>query len=184
MGNGAAAVQRQLEAEGAGEATKIQLIGRAEADKLRAIGEAEADVAKRKLLAEAEGLQKKAEAWKQFNDAAMMNMVVEKLPELAQAFASQLAGIDKINIIDMGGGSSNGGMGKMMATVGGGMTAMFGMLKDQFGIDVAQLMQAKIETSPAPSEVPAPVAVTPEAPASNGVASHTNGATALATSRA
>jgi flotillin len=146
----AGAVQKQLEAEGAGEASKIQIIGRAEADKLRAIGEAEASVAKQKLLAEAEGLQKKAEAWKQFNDAAMMNMVVEKLPELAQAFATQLSGIDKINIIDMGGGGGGGGMGKVMATVGGGMTAMFGMLKDQFGIDVAHLMQAKTGGAPEP----------------------------------
>ncbi len=180
---GAAAVQRQLEAEGAGEASKIQLIGRAEADKLRAIGEAEADVAKLKLLAEAEGLQKKAEAWKQFNDAAMMNMIVEKLPELAQAFASQLAGIDKINIIDMGGGSQTGGMGKMMATVGGGMTAMFGMLKDQFGIDVAQLMQAKIESRSTLAVEPATEPAEPDAAPANGVAGHTNGV-ALATSRA
>jgi flotillin len=146
----AGAAQKQLEAEGAGEASRIQVIGRAEADKLLARGEAEAEVIKLKLLAEAEGLQKKAEAWKQFNDAAMMNMVVEKLPELAQAFATQLAGIDKINIIDMGNGSQNGGMGKVMSTVGGGMTAMFGMLKDQFGIDVAALMQPKNDANGGP----------------------------------
>lgn len=145
----AEAVKRQLEWEGAGEAARIQAVGRAEADKLLALGEAEAQVAKQKLLAEAEGLQKKAEAWKQFNDAAMMNMVVEKLPELAQAFATQVAGIDKINIIDMGGSGQNGGMNKVMSTVGGGMTAMFAMLKDQFGIDVAQLVQPKEPAQPA-----------------------------------
>ena len=32
-----------------------------------------------------------------------------------------------------------------MGTVGGGMTAMLAMLKDQFGIDIARLMQAKTE---------------------------------------
>ena len=80
-------------------------IGRAEAAKVLAIGEAEAEVIKKKLLAEAEGLQKKAEAWKNFNDAAVINMVVDKMPELAQAFATQLAGIDKINIIEMGNGA-------------------------------------------------------------------------------
>ena len=89
------------------------------------IGEAEAEVIKKKLLAEAEGLQKKAEAWKNFNDAAVINMVVDKMPELAQAFATQLAGIDKINIIEMGNGAGgSGGVGKVMGTVGGGMTAM------------------------------------------------------------
>ena len=140
----ASALQKQLEYEGAGEAARIEAVGKAEAAKLRAIGEAEAEVVKQKLLAEAEGLRTKAEAWKQFNDAAMMNMVVEKLPELAQAFATQLAGIDKINIIDMGGaGGQTGGMGKLMSTVGGGMTAMFGMLQDQFGIDVGRMLQNK-----------------------------------------
>jgi flotillin len=53
-------------------------------------------VIKKKLLAEAEGLQSKAEAWKNFNQAAVLNMVVDKMPELAKAFATQLAGIDKI----------------------------------------------------------------------------------------
>jgi len=32
-----------------------------------------------------------------------------------------------------------------MSTVGGGMTAMLSMLKDQFGVDIAQLMQAKTD---------------------------------------
>ena len=146
----AEATQKELEYEGAGEAAKIERIGRAEAAKVLAIGEAEAEVIKKKLLAEAEGLQKKAEAWKNFNDAAVINMVVDKMPELAQAFATQLAGIDKINIIEMGNGNGSagsGGVGKVMGTVGGGMTAMLAMLKDQFGIDIARLMQAKTEAA-------------------------------------
>jgi flotillin len=118
-----------------------------------AVGEAEAEVIKKKLLAEAEGLQKKAEAWKNFNEAAVINMVVEKMPELAQAFATQLAGIDKINIIEMGNGAGgSGGVGKMMSTVGGGMTAMLEMLKDQFGIDIAQLMQVKTDAATAEAQ--------------------------------
>jgi flotillin len=153
----AEATQRELEFEGAGEAAKMQAIGRgeaakieaigrAEAAKVRAVGEAEAEVIKLKLLAEAEGLQRKAEAWKNFNEAAVLNMVIDKMPELAQAFATQLAGIDKINIIEMGNGTgASGGVNKMMSTVGGGMTAMLAMLKDQFGVDVAQLMQAKTD---------------------------------------
>jgi flotillin len=102
-------------------------------------------VIKKKLLAEAEGLQQKAEAWKHFNEAAVLNMIVEKMPELAQAFATQLAGIDKINIIEMGNGGAggSGGVNKLMGTVGGGMTAMLEMLKDQFGVDVARLVQSK-----------------------------------------
>jgi len=153
----AEATQKELEYEGAGEAAKIERIGRAEAAKVLAIGEAEAEVVKKKLLAEAEGLQRKAEAWKNFNEAAVINMVVEKMPELAQAFATQLAGIDKINIIEMGNSSSgSNGVGKVMGTVGGGMTAMLAMLKDQFGIDVARLMQAKTDAAVAAAEAHPP----------------------------
>ena len=110
---------------------------------------------KRKMLAESEGLQRKAEAWKNFNEAAVINMVVDKMPEMAQAFATQLAGIDKINIIEMGNGHSSGsaaGVNKVMGTVGGGMTAMLAMLKDQFGVDLAQLMQAKTEAATVEAE--------------------------------
>jgi flotillin len=146
----AEATQKELEFEGAGEAANIEKIGKAEAAKVLAVGEAEAEVIKTKLLAEAEGLQRKAEAWKNFNNAAVINMVVDKMPELAQAFATQLAGIDKINIIEMGNGHGNGGSGgvsKVMGTAGGGMTAMLSMLKDQFGVDIARLMEAKTEAA-------------------------------------
>jgi flotillin len=149
----AEATQKELEFEGAGQAARIEKVGRAEAAKVLAVGEAEAEVVKKKLLAEAEGLQKKAEAWKQFNEAAVLNMVIEKMPELAQAFATQLAGIDKINIIEMGnGGGGASGVGRVMSTVGGGMSAMMEMLKDQFGIDVARLVQAKTDAATTEAE--------------------------------
>jgi uncharacterized membrane protein YqiK len=67
-----------------------------------------------------------------------------------------LAGIDKINIIEMGNGAGSGGVGKVMNTVGGGMTAMLAMLKDQFGIDVARLMQAKTDAATLEAEKAAP----------------------------
>lgn len=149
----AEATQKELEFEGTGEAAKIERVGRAEATKVLAVGEAEAEVIKKKLVAEAEGLSQKAQAWKQFNEAAVINLVVEKMPELAQAFATQLAGIDKINIIEIGNGNgSGGGIGRLMGTVGGGMTAMLAMLKDQFGIDVARLMQARTDAAVADAE--------------------------------
>src|SRR3989442_11098804 len=144
----AAPPHKELEDEGAGEAAKIEKIGRAEAAKVLAVGEAEAEVIKKKLLSEAEGLQKKAEAWQNFNEAAVINLVVDKMTELAQAFATQLAGIDKINIIEMGNGSTgSGGIGKVMNTVGGGMAAILAMLKDQFGVDIARLMQSKTDAA-------------------------------------
>jgi hypothetical protein len=53
----------------------------------------------------------------------------------------------------MGNGSGgSGGVGKVMGTVGGGMTAMLSMLKDQFGIDIARLMAAKANAATADAE--------------------------------
>jgi hypothetical protein len=77
------------------------------------------------------------------------------MPELAQAFATQLAGIDKINIIEMGGnanGHGSTGVNRVMGTVGGGMSAMLEMLKDQFGIDIPRMMAAKTEAATAQAE--------------------------------
>jgi uncharacterized membrane protein YqiK len=75
------------------------------------------------------------------------------MPELAQAFATQLAGVDKINIFEMGQGQgTGGGVGKVVGTVGVGMTAMLAMLKDQFGIDVLRLVQAKTDAAAADAE--------------------------------
>src|SRR5262249_22031221 len=101
----------------------------------------------------AEGLQAKAEAWKNFNDAAVLKMIVEKMPELAEGFSTQLAGIGKIKIIEMGNGAAgSGGVGKIMRIGGGGPTAMLAMLKDEFGVDIARLMQAKTDAAALKSE--------------------------------
>jgi hypothetical protein len=50
------------------------------------------------------------------------------------------------------GGHAAGGVGRLMGTVGGGMTAMLAMLKDQFGIDVARLVAAKTDAAAAQAE--------------------------------
>jgi hypothetical protein len=50
------------------------------------------------------------------------------------------------------GANGGGGVGKVMSTVGGGMTAMLAMLKDQFGIDVARLVQAKTDAAASDAE--------------------------------
>ena len=149
----AEATQKELEFEGAGEAAKIERVGRAEAAKVLAVGEAEAEVVKKKLLAEAEGLQRKAEAWKQFNEAAVINMVVDKMPELAQGLRDATGGHRQDQHHRHGQRcQGSGAVGKVMGTVGGGMSAMLAMLKDQFGIDIARLMQAKADAAAVEAE--------------------------------
>ena len=51
-------------------------------------------------LAEAEALEKKAEALAKMNDAGKLQMVIDKLPEIARAIAEPMAKIGNITIID------------------------------------------------------------------------------------
>lgn len=53
-------------------------------------------------MAEAEAKRKIAEAFEQYGQAAMMDMVINMLPEYAKQLASPLSNIDKITVVDTG----------------------------------------------------------------------------------
>ena len=96
-------VKKSMEAEA--QAFAIKAEGAAKAEAIKAAGLAEAEVIKAKGEAEAEALAKKAEAYKQFNDAAIAQMVIEKMPEIAAAIAQPLAKTEKIVMIGDSGAS-------------------------------------------------------------------------------
>jgi len=71
---------------------------------------------RRKGLAEAAAIRQKAEAWKQFSDAAKLQTVLEKLPAILEsstgifgAVAAPLGNIDKLVVIDQGNGGATSG---------------------------------------------------------------------------
>jgi len=122
-GEGAANAQRaRLQAGGEGEAAAIRAKGEAEGAAIRAKGVAEGEAIQAKLVAEAQGILKKAEAYKALDRAAMIQMILEKAPQLIQELGAAtqqgltplaelgkgigtgLGNIDRVNIIDMGGG--------------------------------------------------------------------------------
>ena len=90
------------------EAESIKLRGNAMAEAKRAEGMAEVEIIRQKGMAEAEAMMKKAEAFKQYNDAAVSQMIIEKLPELAKAIAEPLSKTEKIVIVDSGSGEGKG----------------------------------------------------------------------------
>ena len=92
------------EADGHANATKSIGIGEAEAN--RAKGLAEANVILATGTSEAEAMAKKAESWKAYNQAAVTQLIIEKLPELARAIAEPLAKTEKIVVINSGGESA------------------------------------------------------------------------------
>lgn len=85
------------------EKAEAELIAKQkEADGITAVGKAEAEAIKAKLLAEAEGLDKKAEAMNKMQQAAVVEMVVDKLPEIVKNAAAPLSNVDKITMYGEG----------------------------------------------------------------------------------
>jgi len=88
------------------EAEAVKLEGFAKAEAVRVQGQAEAEAIQAKGFAEAEAMLKKAEAFKQYNDAAVIQMMIERLPEIAKNVAEPISRTEKIVVIDNGGGGN------------------------------------------------------------------------------
>lgn len=99
----AGAERTKMEQEAQGKAAQITLQGKADGDATRNRGLAEAEVIGAKLNAEADGMRKKAEAWKQYNEAAIGQLFIEKLPDIARAISEPLGKVEKIVMISNGG---------------------------------------------------------------------------------
>jgi flotillin len=104
----ASAQKFEMEARAAGEAAAIRARGEAEAEAIRARGLAEAEVVLQKGLAEAQAMEKKAAAWQQYNQAAIIQQLIEALPQIAAAIAQPLAQTERIVIISSGDGATAG----------------------------------------------------------------------------
>jgi flotillin len=88
-------------AEAERQRTITEAEGRASA--IRAQGEAEAEIIFKKGEAEAKAMNVKAEAYQQFNQAAIVDKFITAMPEVVKALAAPLANVDKITVISTGG---------------------------------------------------------------------------------
>lgn len=93
--------QKASEAEKA-RADAMRYTAEQEAEGIRAKGIAEAEAVRAKALAEAEGLDKKAEAMKKMQEAAVLQMYFDKLPDVARAIAEPLSKVDSITMYGEG----------------------------------------------------------------------------------
>jgi len=109
----------QLETEAAGAASATKATGFATADVQKATGIAEAEANKARGLAEAsvieaqgrataEAMSLKAESFKQYNEAAVIEMIVRILPEVAGKISEPLSKTEKMVIINTGNGPGGG----------------------------------------------------------------------------
>ncbi|MBR5419788.1 MAG: flotillin family protein, partial [Lachnospiraceae bacterium] len=111
-----------------------------EAAGITAKGLAEANAIKAKGLAEAEAMEKKAEAYKKYNGAAVIEMMVKILPEMAAEVAKPLASIDKVNIY--GGGSDGSGVSSVSGNLPVVMKQVFDTMTEATGVDFTEIMRA------------------------------------------
>jgi flotillin len=100
--------RRRIEA--LANAEKQRLIAEAEgrASAIRAQGEAEADIIFKKGEAEAKAMNVKAEAYQEYNQAAVIDKLLSGMPEVVKALASPLSNVDKITIVSTGDGETAG----------------------------------------------------------------------------
>ncbi len=96
----------EIEARAEGDAAAIRVRGEAEADAIRARG-----------LAEAEAMEKKAAAWKQYNQAAIIQQLIEAMPQIAAAIAQPLSQTDRIVVISNGSDGAGTGAAKISADI-------------------------------------------------------------------
>ncbi len=157
-------VQRTGEAEA--EANKVRGLAEAEVVKARQLAEAagieakglaEAAAVQAKGLAEAQAMSKRAEAFRAYNEAAVAQMFIEKLPEIAQAISAPLSKVEKIVMVNAGG---EGGIGasKLTGEVTGIIAQVPPVLEAMTGIKLQDLVK-KVphlaeETEPVPAEKP------------------------------
>ena len=111
-----------------------------EAEGIRAVGEAEAAAIQAKGVAEAEAMEKKAEAYAKYNKAAVAEMMIKVLPDVAAKIAEPLGQIDKITII--GGDGGNNGVEQVAGNVPAVMAKLFESMKEATGIDLADIVKA------------------------------------------
>ncbi|WP_312096260.1 flotillin family protein [Niallia sp.] len=133
--------QYRIESQAKAEAEKVRVDGLAKAEAEKAKGETEAEIIRLKGLAEAEAKRKIAEAYAQYGQAAILDMVLDMLPEYAKQVASPLANIDKITVVDTGSDGSNGGANKVTGYATNLMSTMQESLKASAGIDVKELLE-------------------------------------------
>ena len=160
----AEAEQEKLRKEGVGRAAAVEAEGRAEAAKIEAIGLAQAKAIEAQGVAEATAILRKAEAWKEFNDAARLQTILEKLPAIIEAstgvfgaVAAPMGNIDKLVVIDQGGANGDGGSGSLSRLAKTSPAVVFNVLQqlEAFGLNVPTVMQ-QLGINPATISEPKP----------------------------
>ncbi|WP_407933962.1 flotillin family protein [Aquibacillus rhizosphaerae] len=128
-------------AEQKAEADKVTRVksAEAEAEKIRLDGEAEAEAIRLKGFAEAEAKEKLADAMAKYGEAAILEMIINMLPEFAGKIAEPIGSIDKVTVVDNGNGDGDGAT-RMSNYVTKLMSQLPETLRDVSGVDLKGML--------------------------------------------
>ena len=132
------------------ERRKIEMLAEAQKQKLifeadgqaastRATGEAEAEIIFKKGEAEAKAMNAKAEAYQDYNQAAVIDKLISNMPEIVKALASPLANVDKITIVSTG-NSDAAGMNKITGDVAAMAAQIPALFETLSGMQFSELL--------------------------------------------
>jgi flotillin len=127
----------KLQTEATGEAEAKRQLGLGEADANKARGLAEADIILAQGTSTAQAMQKKADAWRSYNEAAVVQIFLEHAPEIARAIAEPLAKTEKIIVINSGDGA---GASKVTKDVANVMAQLPEVVKALSGLDINEML--------------------------------------------
>jgi flotillin len=129
-----AEIERQrIETLANAEKLRLAVEAEGQAAAVRAKGEAEADIIFKKGDAEARAMNVKAEAFQEYNQAAVVDKLISGLPDIVAALASPLSKVDRITVVSTGNGDAagvnkvTGDIAKMAAQVPALFEALSGM---------------------------------------------------------
>src|SRR5579862_5030254 len=104
-----AEIERQrIETLANAERQRLMTEAEGRASAIRAQGEAEAEIIFKKGEAEAKAMNVKAEAFQEYNQAAVFDKLITSLPEVVRALAEPLSKVDKVTIVSTGNGDAAG----------------------------------------------------------------------------
>ncbi|MBO0912263.1 MAG: flotillin family protein [Acidobacteria bacterium] len=104
-----AEVERQrIETLAAAERQRLMAEAEGRAASIRQQGEAEAEIIFKKGEAEAKAMNVKAEAYQEYNQAAVADKLISSLPEVVKAMSAPLANVDRITVVSTGNGDATG----------------------------------------------------------------------------
>lgn len=127
---------------------KLIMEAEAEAEAIALKGDAEAFAIECKAKAEAEQMAKKADAWKEYKEAAMVDMMLQTLPKIAAEIAAPLSQTKKITLVSNGDGEV--GAARITGEVLDIMVKVPDMVNRMTGVDITNNLSGNRVSLPAP----------------------------------